>query len=763
LAAHRQSSYIVVTRALLTGGATLALARVYSGASWVAPLLLAAALPALILAVGERRRWNPVATIVGTLVVGAWLAIIVDDPSETFGGIPSASAIATLGRDLSNAPHVLRSAVVPVNPIGAALTLAVVATFIAALATELVARRLDAPIGAIGPSIALYVAVCALGSGRWAPTTAVYAIVVVEYLVALQHTELETRRTWFQSVHNRRSQLVAGGALAGALAVAVAVAIGPGVPGARGGAWIDYRGSGGSGGSSILNVTSPLVSVGAKLNGRDNTTEVFTVDTTQANGDYWRVIALDQFKDDGWGLASDQRPASRLPGATHGPGTKLITQTFQLSAIDAHWLPAAYRPIRINLPGSQVLPGSTSLFLEQALTGIKYQVQSEISNPDKSVLESVSFADLGAMHDDVSLPQNFSSDAANLARRVTASAVTPYDKALALMQFFQSGPFVYDQSVDLGANAHALDDFLFKTHRGFCEQYSAAFAELARSIGLPTRVAVGYQRGTRGTDGLWHVVEKDAHAWPEVWLGSTIGWYRFEPTPGRVDPITGLGGTVAGPTGPTTTTPTTTPRSTTPTTAGGTPTSLPQSIQTIQPPPPKPPSDTRGHVFTVILLVIASAVVALLAFLAILAYAAWLRTRRRRRDPDDRRRVLGAWTEALERLAAAGIVRRPATTSLEFALRQAPALGAGAAGPPLMDLARLHTAAMYSPDPPSAEDGDIAWSEVDAIASALRKMVPRTRRLRARWWTGLRRAKPATPEDDDESDDAEDDGFSPER
>ena len=76
-----------------------------------------------------------------------------------------------------------------------------------------------------------------------------------------------------------------------------------------------------------------------------------------------------------------------------------------------------------------------------------------------------------------------------------------------------------------------------------------------------------------------------------------------------------------------------------------------------------------------------SLVGAVVAFLGALAYAAWRRTRRRRHDPDNRRRVLGAWTEALERLAAAGIERRPSTTSLEFALRQAPALGAGAAGP----------------------------------------------------------------------------------
>ena len=110
--------------------------------------------------------------------------------------------------------------------------------------------------------------------------------------------------------------------------------------------------------------------------------------------------------------------------------------------------------------------------------------------------------------------------------------------------------------------------------------------------------------------------------------------------------------------------------------------------------------------------------------LGALAFGAWRRTRRRRHDPDDRRRVLGAWTEALERLAAAGIERRPSTTSLEFALRQAPALGAGAAGPPLMDLARLHTVAMYSPDAPTAAEADEAWAEVDAIAAALRTSVP---------------------------------------
>ena len=316
------------------------------------------------------------------------------------------------------------------------------------------------------------------------------------------------------------------------------------------------------------------------------------------------------------------------------------------------------------------------------------------------------------------------------------------------MALFHQAPFVYDQSVDLGTNAGALEKFLFDTHRGFCEQYAAAFAELARAIGLPTRVAVGYQPGRLDGDGIWHVSERDAHAWPEVWLGPKVGWYRFEPTPGRTDPVTGLGGpTSVGTGGPTTTTPPTTAANGAPTTVSPTPSTVPQSANLATPPPSARSSHTRAHALTLAFVVLVLILGAFVLFVLGLAIRAWRRTGRRRHDPDDRRRVLGAWTEALERLAAAGIERRPSTTSLEFALRQAPALGAGAAGPPLMSLARLHTAAMYSPDPPTADEADEAWSEVDSIAAALRTTVPRTRRWRARWQSELRRprATPASP------------------
>jgi hypothetical protein len=101
--------------------------------------------------------------------------------------------------------------------------------------------------------------------------------------------------------------------------------------------------------------------------------------------------------------------------------------------------------------------------------------------------------------------------------------------------------------------------------------------------------------------------------------------------------------------------------------------------------------------------------------------------------------VLGAWTEALERLAAAGVQPRPSATALEFALRQAPAQGAGAAGSPLMDLARLQTAAMYAPEEPSEDEAETAWQRVDAIDAALRGNVG----FVDRWKFRLRPPRPA--------------------
>lgn len=76
----------------------------------------------------------------------------------------------------------------------------------------------------------------------------------------------------------------------------------------------------------------------------------------------------------------------------------------------------------------------------------------------------------------------------------------------------------------------AIDEFLFKTKKGFCEHYASSFVYLMRAAGVPARIVTGYQGGELNPNGNYLIVrQSDAHAWAEVWLEDR-GWIRIDPT-----------------------------------------------------------------------------------------------------------------------------------------------------------------------------------------------------------------------------------------
>ena len=133
------------------------------------------------------------------------------------------------------------------------------------------------------------------------------------------------------------------------------------------------------------------------------------------------------------------------------------------------------------------------------------------------------------------LPSDFSATAVKAAASATAAATTPYEQAVALQDFFRTG-FEYSLDVPAGHGGADIDRFL-EARVGYCEQFSGAYAAMARSLGLPARVAVGFTPGEEDPDesGVFHVRGEHAHAWPEVYLEG-LGWVAFEPTPGRGAP-----------------------------------------------------------------------------------------------------------------------------------------------------------------------------------------------------------------------------------
>lgn len=111
---------------------------------------------------------------------------------------------------------------------------------------------------------------------------------------------------------------------------------------------------------------------------------------------------------------------------------------------------------------------------------------------------------------------------------VSKSAKTSEERLQKIQQLFSENGFAYSLKPGI-YNSHGLDDFLFDRKVGFCEHFAGAYATLARALGVPARVVIGYQGGFYNPLGdFWKVGQKDAHAWVEVAVNNS--WQRVDPT-----------------------------------------------------------------------------------------------------------------------------------------------------------------------------------------------------------------------------------------
>jgi hypothetical protein len=103
----------------------------------------------------------------------------------------------------------------------------------------------------------------------------------------------------------------------------------------------------------------------------------------------------------------------------------------------------------------------------------------------------------------------------------------PYDKVIAIEAFLRGYP--YNERIPgpkLGQDG--VDYFLFEERQGYCTYYASAMVVMLRVVGVPARYVEGYNQAYRDA-GVYHVLEKDGHAWPEVYFPK-YGWVEFEPT-----------------------------------------------------------------------------------------------------------------------------------------------------------------------------------------------------------------------------------------
>lgn len=132
------------------------------------------------------------------------------------------------------------------------------------------------------------------------------------------------------------------------------------------------------------------------------------------------------------------------------------------------------------------------------------------------------------------LPEIDLSKIRTLAKNITEGKTSVLEKVKAITQYLRSN-FTYSDSVpDLPfEKIDLIEWFLFMEKSGFCTYFASAEVILLRTLGIPSRLAVGYSQGEVKNDGTEFAIrEKDNHAWPEVYFHN-IGWVPFEPTPSQ--------------------------------------------------------------------------------------------------------------------------------------------------------------------------------------------------------------------------------------
>jgi transglutaminase-like putative cysteine protease len=468
------------------------------------------------------------------------------------------------------------------------------------------------------------------------------------------------------------------------------------------------------------------------------------------------MTALDDFDGTIWRSTYDTTAAGDdLPTSVddNNTTTTQVTQTITIQALDVIWLPGAYQPISFQAGGNWDADfdrDSGTLIVDKkskSSDGLTYTVVSEIPTPQREELRSASPNVPGEIIDRYTdLPKKFPAQVTNLAERLTADKETEYDKALAIMDYLRnSGTFEYNkETVRPGHDDEALVDFLFTSQEGYCEQFAGSFAALARSVGLPTRVAVGFTPGEQDPrePTLWKITGRQAHAWAEVYFEG-YGWVIFDPTPGRaptgaeswlgVQPAQELpAGIQTGDSAPSdaTTPGATDPSSAGPAPGGGTPGA--GNIDTGGIEVPSPQRDEGGS--NLVPKAMGKAARPLgYGFLGYLVLVPLLmvgvRSFRRLRARAPAEKVDLAWREANEEAAESGIKLNDSLTVAERALRMRAALPDLA---PQIDLvARWVEQVHYAEASPTSEDATLAaQAAAEVVAAANRRQVWYVRLLR---------------------------------
>lgn len=302
----------------------------------------------------------------------------------------------------------------------------------------------------------------------------------------------------------------------------------------------------GMGGDGEITVVDPMVDLRRDLQ-RSEDVPLLYVTTDDTDPSYLRISALTNFADGYWSpgdrdIPVDQVAQGAMPAlAGVSPSTPREEHAYRVrttSDFDWRWLPAMTGLTEISASGDWRYDVATMDFVaaDEDLTaaGQSYSMRAAEVRPLPDQMDDAVSGAASVSSRFTELPGGLPSEVRSLAAAVTGDARTRFRKAVALQEWFRDN-YEYDlgQAESAGRSYADLLAFLDEEdRRGYCEQFAAAMAIMARTLDIPARVAVGFLAPTRASPGVWEYSSDDLHAWPELFFPGS-GWVRFEPTPSQ--------------------------------------------------------------------------------------------------------------------------------------------------------------------------------------------------------------------------------------
>lgn len=527
----------------------LSFGQVFGPGGWLGPALLGMAAAIALITGARRLGLSTSVTLLGSCAALVWYLALVFHMDDLYYGLPTWEALRAMWRAIGVAQAKSNVDYAPVPVRTGYVILTVIAMWVTTVIAEIATFRWRRPLVAAVPVISLFSFLTVVGT-RTGTTFLVLAFLsaLLSYLALESSHRLRVWGRWVTSVTDRRREAptdvasrlarrMAASCVAAALfAPAFLPALGDGLL-----AWRSAEGEG-IGGQGPGGQIDLLASLQPRLI-EQSQEDMFQVIAERA--DYWRLTSLVGFDGATWRRLDGQPkvPVAQGQITSRYPITDptLIEQEFAIRGLEGDLLPAAVQPITAGITNVVESRDDTDLRYEfevgelemrgELVEGLVYEVTSEVAQPTFRQLRDAQPAQADRVYYDTG-PIPISFEVRELVERWTAGARTPLAQLIALQDNLRL--FTYRLDVPPSASTDHLSDFLLRTRTGYCQQFAAAFALLARYLGFATRVSIGFLPGQTSIaePNRFTVKGTDAHSWPEV-LFEGYGWIRFEPTPGN--------------------------------------------------------------------------------------------------------------------------------------------------------------------------------------------------------------------------------------